>query len=461
MKIATRVLLFLLAAGMEICYLYACTTFVTQAVLHQTWPFPEAVGSFFLAALLTLFSQGRGWRVIYVVGFQSLVFIPALWRMVNVFGSWSDSFLSQTWLTEFFPSASSSIEYSIFILVIAWGLVFWAGGASFATRPRDYATICSRFDRGLISFFVLFFTKFYFQSAQGVQVNEPVSGFLIIPFLIFSLLAIGLVRNQSSAQRDFLPGFQTVGVMVGFIIVILLVSIGLIFFCLPYLTLAAEKGNDVLNVLSGPLISILVWIANWLFGTDFSEPDQLPAKKAPLPDATSTLSLPGWLEPIGRILALGVGIIVGLVLLAIIIGLLYAMLLWLFSKTSVDAEKPSLEQSLSSLVSQLRGLLLFFWRRAIHSGRVAHFYVALLIWGRLSNLPHFLNETPNEYGRRLKDRFPLLASEIELIVQSFNREAYGEIVSSEEQISMARSAWRKLASPFHYPLRLRSWFTRP
>src|SRR5512143_3286199 len=122
MKEENGTLLFLVSAGMELCYLYACTNFVTTAVLHRTWPFPEAVASFLAAALLTLFSSGRGWRVITVLGVQALGFIPALFRMVSIYNSWSDSFVAQTWLTDFFDRPSSSIEYSVFVLILAWGL---------------------------------------------------------------------------------------------------------------------------------------------------------------------------------------------------------------------------------------------------------------------------------------------------------------------------------------------------
>ncbi|HEX9075775.1 MAG TPA: hypothetical protein VF932_08330, partial [Anaerolineae bacterium] len=329
MKKGNGALLFLVSAGMELCYLYACTNLLTAAFLHRIFPFPETVASFLAAALLTIFAAGRGWRVIAVVGLQSLGFVPALFRMVSIFNSWSDSFLAQTWLTDFFTSPSSSVEYSVFVLVIAWALVFWAGGVGLANRPRDYSTLCSRFDRGLMAFFVLFFAKFYLQAGLGIRVDESMSGFLIVPFLIFSLLAIGLVRHQSATQRDFLPGYKAIGIMLGFIVVVLLVGTGVVFFWLPYLTLAAEQGNDLLYIISGPIVSLLWIVLHWIFGTDLTPAEQLPIKKETLPAPTSPWSIPAWLEPIGRVLTLAVGIAVGLVLLAIVIGLLYAIAVWL------------------------------------------------------------------------------------------------------------------------------------
>ena len=93
MKGQNRVLLFLVAMGMELSYLYACATFLTTSLFHHPFPFPEAVGTFALAAILTLLSEGRGWRVIYGLAFQALGFVPALLRMVHIFNSWSPSFL--------------------------------------------------------------------------------------------------------------------------------------------------------------------------------------------------------------------------------------------------------------------------------------------------------------------------------------------------------------------------------
>jgi hypothetical protein len=83
------------------------------------------------------------------------------------------------------------------------------------------------------------------------------------------------------------------------------------------------------------------------------------------------------------------------------------------------------------------------------------------MWGRHSGFPHFLSETPREYGLRLKNRFPSLAKEIESIIEAFNQEVYAEITLSEKQLSQVRFALRRLRSPIHWPSRLKSWFLRP
>jgi hypothetical protein len=83
------------------------------------------------------------------------------------------------------------------------------------------------------------------------------------------------------------------------------------------------------------------------------------------------------------------------------------------------------------------------------------------MWGRHSGFPHFVSETPREYGLRLKNRFPSLAKEIESIIEAFNQEIYAEITLSEKQLSQVRFALRRMQSPIHWPSRLKSWFLQP
>lgn len=463
MKAGDRVLLFLTSAGMELAYLYACTTFVVTAIFHQTFPFTEAVLSFLTAALLAHIAEGRGWRVIYVLSLQTLGFLPLLWRMSVVFGSWSNSILSQHWVADYFSNPADAVGYSVFVLVLAWVLVFWASGAEFAARARDYSIICARFDRGLIVFFALFLTRYYLQSIQGVLVEESLSGYFVFPFLVFGLLAIGLARNANTSRRDFLPGYQTLGTLLSFVIILLSASAGLGFFLLPSLTAAAEKGNDVFSLATQPLVSLLYGGLIWLFGTDFSS-NNIPTPSEPSPAVSVQWSFPWWVELVAQVLAWGVAILVLLVLLAMIFGFLFAVFAWLAGKTPMRQNRKGLVQALSEITHQI-GLVLSFWRALWPYSEgyrgARQLYAALLIWGQNSGLPHVRVETPSEYGARLKLRFPVLAREIERVVGAYHREVYGESVLSSVQLDSARTAWHELASPSHWSLRFRSLFNRP
>ncbi len=464
MKDEHPVLVFLLRAGMELCYSYAALTFVTLSSFHRAFPFPEAIVSFLLSALITLMTAGRGWRMISVVGVHALAFVPMFLRMTQIFGSWSDVFVSQTWFTQYLEKPSSAVEYFTFFLIVAWAFVFWGGGGTLASRSDDYATTCSRFDQGLIAFFVLLLAKFYLQAALGIVLTDPTPGLFIFPFLLFSLLAIGLVRNRSSARRDFLPGYQRLGVLLGFVVVILLAGTGLVFFFLPLLTLAAEEGYGLLNIASGPIVSVLMAIWNWIFGTGMEVPEIRQGQAEPVPHTGGGVGLPDWLAPILQVAAVGVGILLLLVALAFVGGILYAILMWLFSKTPEGERKPGpLELFLSFfaglrawLVSLRRGIV----RRLIGYNAAVQLYTALRDWGRNSGVPNLMDETPSEYGARLSSRFPALAGDIGLIVEAFNREVYGEMQLSRQELTPAQSAWRTLASPQLYQARLKTWFSR-
>jgi len=320
-----KTLLFIANGGMELSWTYAWAVFLTTSILHQPFPFPEAVGAFALAALFTLFSQGRGWRIIYIVLLQALGFVPLLLRVVRIFSSWSPSYSSLSWLTDSEITTPGSHEWIIFVLLLSSALCFWGGGMRLAWRPLDYSTLCSRFDRGLVAFFILFLAKFLFSVKGSISLEEPVSEFLIFPFLVFSLLAIGLARNQGGAARDFLPGYRGVGVFLSFAVLVLLFGTGLVFFFLPYLTLAAEKGYVVLKTVAVPVGSILITVLRFIFGYAGKDGLQAPLEKPPEkpPEMTPSGPLPWWLELLGKILAWGIWILLGLLFLTLVAVAVY------------------------------------------------------------------------------------------------------------------------------------------
>jgi len=92
--------------------------------------------------------------------------------------------------------------------------------------------------------------------------------------------------------------------------------------------------------------------------------------------------------------------------------------------------------------------------------RAAQIYASLCHWGRYSGFPHLASETPREYGLRLRNRFPSLGREIQVIIEAFNHEVYGEITLPDQQMVSAQFAWRRLRSPAHWPSRLKAWLFR-
>jgi len=459
-------LLLLAGGGMELSWLYAWATFIMTSILHRPFPLPEAIGTFALAALLTLVVRGRGWRVILILGLQVFGFVLATSRIVHVFFYGSHPFLGQWWLLECFRQPKGALEWFILVLILFFALLFWVGGVTLARRSAAYLTVCTRFDLGVAAFFCLLLIKFLLLVKGGIDIEEPMAELLLFPFFVFSLLAIGLARNRSSAQRDFLSGYQGIGVIVSFTVVVLLFGAGLVLLFLPYLSRAAEMGYGVLKSAAGPLSPILVSVLRFLFmprGSRLVEtsPSSMGAEVGLMPPGEGSW----WTELLGKIIGWGFLGLVGL-MIAVLSGVgIWYLFRWLLSRTPTRERGEGQWHPILTWAQRLRAMLLLLWGKIL--GRVRGYntavqlYAALLRWGRHSGLRHVLNETPAEYGLRLRRQFPAVKGEIEVIVEAFNQAVYGEIVLSHQQMAMAQLAWRRLLSPLCWPSRLRSCLLQP
>ncbi len=459
-------LLVLAGGGMELSWLYAWATFIMASMLHRPFPLPEAIGTFALATVLTLVVRGRGWRVILILGLQVFGFLLATTRIVHVFFYGSHPFFGQWWLLECFRQPKDPLEWFILVLILFFALLFWVGGVSLARRSAEHITVCTRFDLGVAAFFCLLLIKFLLLVKGGIDIQDPTPELLLFPFFVFSLLAIGMARNRSSARRDFLSGYQGIGVIVSFTVVVLAFGAGLVLLFLPHLTLAAEMGYEVLKSAAGPLRPILVSVLRFI---SMRRQSRLVDTAASTGGAGVEVVAPGhgswWTELLGRIIAWGFLGVVGLIVLVISgVGVWY-LFRWLLSRTPARETRKGQWDLILSWADKLWAALLFFWGKILHRVRgykgAVEIYTALLGWGRYSGMPHFLSETPAEYGLRLKGQFPAVKRETEVIIEAFNQVVYGETVLSQQQLATAQLAWRKLLSPLHWPSRLRSWFLQP
>jgi len=466
MKSQRRDLLFLAGAGMELSWLYAWATFIMVSILHRPFPLPEAIGTFALATVLTLVVRGRGWRVILILGLQVFGFLLATSRIVHVFFYRPHPFFGQWWLLECFRQPKDPLGWFILVIILFFALLFWVGGVTLARRSVAYITVCTRFDLGVAAFFCLLLTKFLLLVRGGIDIQDPTTELLLFPFFVFSLLAIGMARNRSSAQRDFLSGYQGIGVIVSFTVVVLAFGAGLVLLFLPYLSLAADMGYGVLKSAAAPLGPILVSIIRFLFIHSRSRPGTAsPSSSGGEAEFVSSTDSSWWTELFEKVFSwgfLGLGVLIALILCGL--GMWY-LFRWLFSRTT-KSRKTQIQWSLISLwAALLWSALLHFWDKIVRRVKgyrsAVQLYSALLNWGRHSGLPNFLSETPTEYGVRLRHQFPTLNREIGLIAETFNKEVYGEILLDEQQFTMAKLAWRRLRSPIHWPSRFKSWFFQP
>jgi len=461
MKKRTGLFLFSVSGAMELIWLYSWATFVTASILHRSFPLMEAIIAFSLATALTLLSKGRGWRIVRILGLQALGFVFTVLRILHAFYSWSSPFFSQAWLMEFFNTPRGPLDWFVLVLLLSWALLFWIGGVRLARRSLVYTTLCTRFDWGLGAFFLLVLTKFLLKTKGGIEIDDRLSQLLLFPYFISSLLAIGLARNQSAGSRDFLPGYQGIGVILSFTFTVLLFGTGLVFFCLPYMTFASKVGYDALKIGAKPLGLLFVAVLRFLFFRNAGRMDAAPPQKeGVIGNSGPPIEGGWWTELIEKVLAWGILGLSGMVLL-ILSGLAGVYLFrWLFSKTSVSQRRQNPWDLFLSWAAALKFFLFTSWSKIVRKvkgyQRAAQLYHALLYWGRHSGLSHLLSETPAEYCSRLKRTFPVLKREIELIMEAFHQEVYGERDLDEQQLAAIRSAWRRLCSPLHWPSRLKT-----
>jgi hypothetical protein len=455
-------LLFLAHGARELSWRYAWATFLTTSIVHRPFPLPEAIGTFFLAATLSLVVRGIGLRVVTVLGIHILGFLLAASRIVYTFNHRAYPYFDKGWLLEFLSKTRDSLEWLILVMILIFALLFWLAGAALARRSTAYLTTCNRFDYGVAAFFCLFIVKSLLLIKGGIEVRGSAPVLLLFPFFIFSLLAIGLVKNRSSERRDFLAGYRGIGVLASFTLVVLAFGAGLVLFFMTYLSAAAEAGYGVLKSAAGPLGPILVRVLLFLFGKPLRQEPVFPAT-----DRSEAQYIPSgesswWSEWVQEILGwglLGLGLLIGVILCAI--GTWY-LLRWLFSRTSKE-ERKHMHWLLALLWAQRLWAALgmsFKWavQRLKGCRDAVQLYQAFLKWGRRSGLPHLLSETPDEYGSRLGKRFPYLAGEIGGIVEAFKLVVYGELALDNAQMAMARLSWIKMRSPRYWPARLKSWF---
>ncbi len=457
------VLLFFAHGGMELSWLYAWATFLMTAILHRPFPLPEALGTSLLAAALTLVLRGTGLRVISVLGLQILGFLLAASRTVYTFNDRANPYFGKAWLVEFLGRTRDPLEWLILVIILIFALFFWLGGVTLARRSTAYFTICSRFDLGVAAFFCLLLVKFLLLVKGGIEVKDTTPELLLFPFFIFGLLAIGLARNSSTAQRDFLAGYRGVGVLASFAVVVLGFGAGLVLLFMPYLSAAAEVGYGVLKSAAGPLSPILVRVLRFLFlGSQLRQDPPPSLSGGDEVELISSSESSWWSELVERVLGwglLGVGVLMGFILCGL--GTWY-LLRWLLSRTSKGERKHIQWQLVLLWAERLWAALGMGLRRVVQRLRgyrdAVQLYLALLKWGRRSGLPHLLSETPAEYGSRLRKDFPSLAGEIDGIVDAFNLAVYGEVALDDEQMTLVKLCWKRLRSPRHWPARLKPWF---
>ncbi len=456
-----RLLLLLLAGCMELCWIFAWATFLTDTFFNKPFPLPEVMIPFYLAAGLTVVSKGRGWRVLTLLAFHAAGLLLAALRVLHHFFSGAHPLLGLHWLKDLFGSNPDFIGWLSILFILFCSVFVYVKGARFAAKPMDHLALCARFDLGIAAFFTLFFVHFMIEAKGGVVMGGALPQRMVLPFFLFGLLGIGLARNHGGGERSFVSGYHAVGTIMAFSLVVLAFGTGLILFFLPYLTRAAEIGYAGLKTVSAPLGPILMGILQFLFrprnfrSGDMGVPPQTRTPDAPVGEG-------GWAERVMMAAAWGLGVLLALVALSILVLSLWYLCRWLMSRTSTGRK---VAWNSDPLLSWLRRKL-DFWvfmvkatARAFKSHKSAgEIYTAFQRWGRKSGLTRLPHETPKEYGSRMKGALPRLEPEFEVIIDAFNEEAYGENRLDEATLDNARRAMHRLKRPSLWFSRMRLLF---
>ena len=460
MKRRPSILLFLCGAGSQLSWLYAWASFLLFSFFERIYPLPEAIGIFFLAAFLSFFCQRRRLRVILAIGIHLAGSAAAGLWVVHVFYYRLEPWWSRAWLSDFFNRPRIQLEWFLLFMVLGSTIVFWAAGNRFAHRKRSYTSACSSFDRGIIAFFSLFLVKLTLQTRMGVQFHDSVAFLMIFPFILFSLIEIGLARSlDNGQQKAYLSGYFALGVLTSFTIGTLIVGTATVLFFLPYLKMASAVGYDLVQKAVGPLGPIVTAVIKFIFG--HADWDSTIADITPSLGTAEPVVTGPWMLMVQKVMMWGGWILLvtmGTVIAGVVLWYAYR---WLFLKR-VGAEPSGGPWNLLTWWNSIVGFLKAGcrWIFSSRAKRTAiQFYAALRGWGRRSGFKQQANETPMEYGRRLSNQFPQLKTEIGLIIEMLHWEVYGENSLHTQQVKSIRQAWKKLHSPAKWPMRIKSMMT--
>lgn len=462
MKIKRTILLSFITGGMEVCWIYAWVSFTMTAIMGQTISFPELMAIFTFGAILTHASGRRGLRVIILIGIHILGFSLAALHILHGLFYPSYPLLEVFWLNLFFTVSRSPLDWARHIFVLIWAGLIWFGGISFTKRKKTYVAVCTRFDIGLAALFVLFLAKLVIRVKGGIYVEDHASSSLIYPYLLLSVIAIGMARvGHKEGTRHFLPGYGGSGLFMSAVSIIVLSASSITLLLLPILNKVAETGQHILKHSAFWALPIVAGVIRFVFMGGGIRQDP-PSGSPPKEGLWSGSLLPGswWTNLIEQVFQRGIEIMTILFLAFVIALLMYMILKWLFSRTAISPEASVIHNDSLPWLARLRIFFNAFWKamKKLTRGytRAAELFSVLSEWGRRSGIPRLATDTPLEFGTRLSAQFPKLKTEIEAIIHAFSIETYGEKRLTDDQFESALTSWNILRSPAQWPQRIKT-----
>ena len=462
MKTTGNPLLWLAGGSMEICWLYAWATFLSSIFRQRPFPLIEAAVCLVIGVFVARLTNGKGFRIVSVLLFHLIgLMCVSLWTVHALYFS-GTAYSGFDWFRGFAATGAGFVEWIRIILTLFWVIVFWISGIKLAKRPKTYYAFCARFDIGLAAFFSLYLLRLVMFARGGIRTDDPVTHILPALFLLCGLFALGMARVQNQSLKEFLPGYRKVGIVLGYSSTLILLVSSLVLWSLSRLSSLAGSTNRVMKeaaVSSLPMVEQLLRI---VFSRSNIRPEGTgSSSRGSAWNMAVWARESWWMEYLEKVLGWGFwGVFWALSL--IVLGLVALLTVrWLFSRTASDPERESTKPLLSWFL-RLWNLLrtLAEGARVFVKGyhRASDFYGGILRWARRSGISPQNGETPLEFGARLGKCIPRLTTEIDIIINSYNREVYGETSLAGEGSVMVRRAWRILRSPLNWPSRLRTRF---
>jgi hypothetical protein len=454
------ILISLAALSMELCWMYMWAMFCSVAAVGRPFPFFEGICTFLAAVFLTRLSAGKGWRVLGILVLHAFVFTVVALRIIYAAYFSEYTFFGSAWLSKLFSGPHGFVQWFGYVIVLLSAVMFWIGGVMFAKRPRTYFAVCSRLDIGLMSFFCLFVLKLILLAKGGVKIDNPASGAMIFSFFLFSFFTIGMVRLKNNGLKTFLPRYRGAGIVTGFAVTVIAFGGGLILFFMSGLSATAQAALRVLKAAVGASSPYMERMLHMFFLRSPLRPET--ASSSPKGGSTSAMGWSKgiwWIDLVEKAFGWTFAIIIGALILAVMGMMIFLVLKLFLSRGKVDERGVSHLKRVLVLIKELcaalRGIMQIMKRLANGYQKAADLYKGLRLWGGRCGLAPAVHETPLEFGDRLQGRFPQLAAEIDLIIDAYNQETYGEKHFTKDELRQASRVWRKLQSPLLWPVRFK------
>ena len=448
---------------MEFSWRYAWVVFLTLVLTQYVFPPLPAVLVLLLGSLTTRMAIRNELRNFQILLLQSLCFGFAVWLVLWWFQHQNSPILSSGWSRHIFIESKTLPPWLILLPFFCYMWFFWNGGRLLAKIPQTYSATCLQFDKGLGLFILLLILYALIDRRTELNLEGHAIHFMILAFFIFSLISIALARSRNRIRKSYMAGYHGIGVILSALSMAGLFSAGTALLASPYLYLKADSLLVGFQNMAGPFKPYLIKILVFLFRP---RPIKLIAdiedENMPSLEEMGAPVVEGWQAILFKVLGAGLIALITLTALIILIYGIVRLVQWLLKKNTGNQENLI---TVAKTVRFLKTCLVYILRmgqkilKAMKRGdSAAIIYYRMLRWGRVCGLTAKSNDTPREYGHRLMQSFPDLKPEINLIVESFNHEIYGQAAAPKETLVRLVSAQRHMRRLRYWPSRLHAWF---